>query len=190
MLSQPTNHTQHAATLNDKTQKATMKSSQLMELFETELKDIYWAEKALTKAIPRAIEKATDEDLAWALTKHLSETETHIVRLEEIFELLGLKPDAEKCEAMSGLMKEAEEIMDSCEEGAMRDAGIIAAMQKIEHYEIATYGTMRQFAVTLKQNNVVELLDLTLNEEKASNEQLTEVAMDAVNIEASETEAE
>lgn len=190
MLPHPTNHTESQTSFNDTTKKAVMKSSQLMELFETELKDIYWAEKALTKAIPRAIEKATDEDLAWALTKHLSETETHIVRLEEIFESLGLKPDAEKCEAMAGLMKEAEEIMDACEEGAMRDAGIIAAMQKIEHYEIATYGTMRQFAVTLKQNNIVELLDLTLNEEKASNEQLTEVAMDAVNIEASETEAE
>lgn len=187
MLQQPVHSNNHATSFADKLNKAAMKSSQLMHLFEKALKDIYWAEKAMVKAIPRMIEKATDEDLAWALTKHLSETETQITRAEEIFELLNVQPEAEKCEAMVGLVRELDAITDECEEGAMRDAGIIAAMQKIEHYEIATYGTMRQFAVTLKLHDIVDLVDLTLNEEKASNEKLSEVAMNAVNIEAAET---
>jgi ferritin-like metal-binding protein YciE len=172
---------------NDNNKRAAMKSSQLMQLFETSLKDIYWAEKALTKAIPRMIEKATDEDLGWALTKHLAETEEQIIRLEDVFSLIEVEAKAEKCEAMAGLIKEAEDIMDHCEEGAMRDAGIIAAAQKIEHYEIATYGTLKQFAVTLQLNEVVNLLDLTFEEEIASDEKLSEVAMDAINIEAAET---
>jgi len=187
MQQQPFSTNGSSTSFDDKIKKAAMKSSQLMHLFETALKDIYWAEKALVKVTPRMIEKATDEDLAWSLTKHLSETEAHIVRAEEIFELLNVPAEAVKCEAMSGLIREMEVIIDTCEEGAMRDAGIIAAMQKIEHYEIATYGTMRQFAVTLKLNDVVDLIDLSLQEEKASNEKLSEVAMDAINIEAAET---
>lgn len=171
----------------DTNKRAAMKSSQLMQLFETSLKDIYWAEKALVKAIPRMIEKATDEDLSWALTKHLAETEDQVVRLEEVFASIEVEAKAEKCEALAGLIKEAEEIMDQCEEGAMRDAGIIAAAQKIEHYEIATYGTLKQFAVTLKLTEAVNLLDLTLQEEIVSDEKLSEVAMDAINIEAAAT---
>lgn len=187
MLQQSNHSNNHTNGFTEKQNKAAMKSSQLMHLFEESLKDIYWAEKAIVKAIPRMIEKATDEDLAWALTKHLSETETHITRAEEIFELLNVQPEAKKCEAMAGLLRELDAITDTCEEGAMRDAGIIAAAQKIEHYEIATYGTLRQFAVTLKLSELVDLVDLTLHEEKAADEKLSEVAMNAVNIIAAET---
>jgi len=169
--------------------KSTMKSSQLMELFEDELKDIYWAEKALTTTIPKMIKNATSEELVQALTNHLAETENQILRLEDVFESMGKKPEAVKCEAMAGLIKEAGEIMEECEEGAMRDAGIIAAAQKVEHYEIATYGTLRQFAETLGLTEAVSLLEETLEEEKAADIKLTEVAVEAVNIEASEMQA-
>lgn len=165
-----------------------MQSSQLMKLFEDELKDIYWAEKALTKAIPKMIKNATSEELIEALESHLKETEGHVKRVEQVFDVLSKKATAKKCEAMEGLIKEAEEIMESCEEGAMCDAGIISAGQKVEHYEIATYGTLRQFAETLGLDEAVELLEATLEEEKAADEKLSEVAMSAVNIEAEETQ--
>jgi ferritin-like metal-binding protein YciE len=164
--------------------KSEMQSSQLMQLFEDELKDIYWAEKALTKAIPKMIKNATSEELIEALENHLAETEEQVSRVEQVFEILGKKATAKKCEAMEGLIKEAEEIMEECEEGAMRDAGIISAGQKVEHYEIASYGTLRQFAETLGLDDAVELLEATLNEEKAADEKLTEVAVSAVNVEA------
>jgi len=166
--------------------KASMKSSQLMELFEDGLKDIYWAEKALLKAIPKMIKKTTSDDLNEALTSHLEETKEQISRLEEVFSLIKVKPKGEKCEAMEGLIEEASDIMDSCEEGSMRDAGIISAAQKVEHYEIATYGTLRQFAETLHLTEVEKLLATTLQEEKEANLKLSEVAMDAVNVDASE----
>lgn len=169
-----------------KSSNSSMESSQLMKLFEDELKDIYWAEKALTKAIPKMVKKATSGELVEALENHLAETEEQIIRIEQIFEIIGKKAVAVKCEAMAGLMKEAEEIMDECEKGAMRDAGIISAAQKVEHYEIATYGTLRQFAQTLGLKEVVSLLKATLNEEKAADVKLTEVAVTAINVDAAE----
>ncbi len=165
-----------------------MESSQLMKLFEDELKDIYWAEKALIKAIPKMIKNATSEELIDALENHLTETKEQVSRLEQVFESIGKKPVSKKCEAMAGLIKEAGEIMDECEEGAMCDAGIISAAQKVEHYEIATYGTLRQFAQTLGLWESVKLLESTLDEEKAADEKLTEVAMSTVNIGASQEE--
>lgn len=171
-----------------KTQQKGMQSSQLMSLFETELKDIFWAEKALTDAIPKMIEKATSEELVAALEGHLEETKEQITRLEQVFKSINMKPVAKKCEAMAGLMKEAEAIMEECEPGAMCDAGIIAGAQKIEHYEIASYGTMRQFAETLQLTEAAKLLEQTLDEEKRSDEKLTEVAVSAVNVEAAEQE--
>jgi ferritin-like metal-binding protein YciE len=167
-----------------------MQSSQLMKLFEEELKDIYWAEKALIKAIPKMIKNATSEELIEALENHLAETEEQVKRAEQVFELLGKKATAKKCEAMAGLIKEAEEIMEECETGAICDAGIISAAQKVEHYEIATYGTLRQFAETLGLDDAVELLQANLDEEKAADEKLTEVAVSAVNIEADREEEE
>ncbi|WP_291115703.1 ferritin-like domain-containing protein [Flavobacterium sp. UBA6135] len=171
------------------TTKSKMQASQLMQLFEEELKDIYWAEKALTKAIPKMIKNATSEKLIDALTNHLVETEQQAKRIEEIFKILGKKAEAEKCEAMAGLMKESDEIIEACETGAMRDAGIISAAQKVEHYEIASYGTLSQFAQTLGLNDIVKLLDATLQEEKNADLKLTEVAVDAVNVEAAEKKA-
>src|SRR5690349_11807216 len=123
-------------------QNGGMASSQLMKLFEDSLKDIYWAEKALTKALPKMAGNATSEELVEALENHLSETEVQIQRLEKVFALIDKKAVAKKCEAMDGLIKEGQSIMEECEEGSMCDAGIISAGQKIEHYEIATYGTL------------------------------------------------
>lgn len=167
---------------------AGMQQSQLMKLFEDELKDIYWAEKALTKALPKMAKNATSPELVEALQNHLQETEGQIERLEQVFEILGKKASAKKCEAMAGLIKEGEEIMGDTEKGAMRDAGIISAGQKVEHYEIASYGTLRTFAQVLGLDDAAELLEETLNEEKAADETLTGVAESAVNVEAAEKE--
>jgi len=161
--------------------------SKLHKLFEEELKDIYWAEKALTKAIPKMIKNATSQELIEALENHLEETEGHVERCEKAFELLGKTAQAKKCEAMDGLITEAEEIMEESDEGVMRDAGIISAAQKVEHYEIATYGTLCQFANTLGLDEIKDLLGETLDEEKTADETLTEVAETAVNIEAAQT---
>ena len=165
-----------------------MQSSQLMKLFEDGLKDIYWAEKALTKALPKMIKNATSGELIEALETHLSETETQIRRIEQIFELLEKKAVAKKCDAMEGLIKEGEGIMEECEEGSMMDAGIIGAGQKIEHYEIASYGTLRTFAETLGLQDAAALLEETLGEEKAADVKLTEVAVTAINIQAAREE--
>lgn len=169
--------------------KSTMKSSQLMELFEDGLKDLYWAEKALVKAIPKMIKNTTSKLLEEALTSHLEETKGHVTRLEEVFSLINVKAEAVKCDAMEGLVEEASGIMEECEKGSMRDAGIIAAAQKVEHYEIASYGTLRQFAQTLGLVEVEELLSTTLQEEKEADLKLSDVAMDAINVEAAEEAA-
>jgi ferritin-like metal-binding protein YciE len=174
---------------NQKSTNATMQSSQLMELFVDELKDINWAEKALTKAIPKMSKKATSQELIDALTSHHGETENKVTRVEQVFDSIGKKATAKKCEAMEGLIDEAGDIMESCEAGAMRDAGIISAAQKVEHYEIASYGTLRQFAETLGLTEAVSLLEATLNEEKAADEKLSIVAVSAINVEASQVEA-
>lgn len=166
-----------------------LQESQLQKLFEDELKDIYWAEKALTKAIPKMIKNATSEDLIAALEAHLEETQEHVSRVEQVFELIGKNAVAKKCEAMAGLIEEANAIIEDTEKGAMRDAGIISAGQKVEHYEIASYGTLCQFAKTLGLEKVKNILGQTLEEEKAADEKLTEVAESAVNIEAAHQEA-
>ena len=156
----------------------------LRDLFEDELKDIYWAEKALTKAIPKMAKNATSEELVNALNDHLEVTKGHVERLEESFKILGKAARAKKCEAMAGLIKEAEEIMEDTEEGVVRDAGIISAAQKVEHYEIATYGTLCAFAKTLGEDEVASLLQQTLDEEKEADQALTEIAESSINVEA------
>ncbi|HEX8059727.1 MAG TPA: ferritin-like domain-containing protein [Cyclobacteriaceae bacterium] len=161
--------------------------SKLHKLFEEELKDIYWAEKALVKALPKMIKKATSDDLIEALESHLEETEGHVQRCEQAFEMLGKPAQAKNCEAMDGLLTEAEDIMSESDEGVMRDAGIISAAQKVEHYEIATYGTLKTFAKTLGHNDIADLLEQTLNEEKNADETLTSVAESAINVRASRT---
>jgi ferritin-like metal-binding protein YciE len=161
-------------------------ASGLTELYEDSLKDIYWAEKALTKALPKMAKNATSKELIDALNNHLKETEGQISRLEQIFELAGQKATAKKCDAMAGLIEEGNGILEETEIGVVRDAGIIAACQKIEHYEIATYGTLRQFAETLGMDEAAALLEQTLEEEKGADKTLTIVAVNAVNFEAAE----
>ncbi|SDR15292.1 Ferritin-like metal-binding protein YciE [Chryseobacterium soldanellicola] len=153
----------------------------LNDLFEDALKDIYWAEKALTKALPKMQKNATDEGLKKAIESHLVETEEHVARLEECFSALGKKAQAKKCDAMQGLLDEGKSIMEETEPGAVRDAGIIAAAQKVEHYEIATYGTLAAFAKVLKQDQCMKLLLQTLEEEKNCDQLLTKIADTTLN---------
>ena len=157
----------------------------LRQLFEDELKDIYWAEKELTKAIPKMIKNASSDELVEALTGHLEATKNHVTRLEEVFESIGVKAEAKKCEAMAGLTKEAEEIMEATQQGVVRDAGIILAGQKVEHYEIATYGTLCSFARILGEDEAADLLEETLNEEKEADIKLSEIS-DSINVDAAE----
>ena len=130
------------------------------------------------------IKKATSEELIAALNEHLTVTQEQVTRLEEVFNTIGVKAQAKKCEAMEGLIKEANEIMDSTAQGVVRDAGIISAGQKVEHYEIATYGTLTAFAKILGENEAADLLYQTLTEEKEADEKLTEVAESSINVEA------
>jgi ferritin-like metal-binding protein YciE len=156
--------------------------SALNELFLDELKDIYWAEKHLTKALPKMAKAATTDELRTAIENHLAETENHVSRLEQAFESIGEKAVAKKCEAMAGLIKEGEEIIADTEKGTItRDAGIISAAQKVEHYEIASYGTLRTLAGVLGYNTAAELLEATLKEEKKADELLTQVAESSIN---------
>ena len=163
-----------------------MERSALLELFENALKDIYWAEKALTKALPKMAKNATSEEIVEALEQHLSETEEQEHKVEQVFEILEKKAVAKKCEAMEGLIKEGEEIIKDTEKGPQRDAGIIAAAQKVEHYEIASYGTLRTFAQTLGLDDAAEIFEEILEEEKNADQTLTEVAESSINVEALE----
>ena len=162
----------------------TNEATGLRDLFEDGLKDIYWAEKALTKAMPKMIENASSPELIAALTDHLAVTEEHVHRLESVFTSIGSDVLAKKCDAMEGLIKEANQIMESTTEGVVRDAGIIAAAQKVEHYEIATYGTLCAFAKILTEDEAASLLLETLNEEKQADDKLSEVAEASINLEA------
>ncbi|MFC6096388.1 ferritin-like domain-containing protein [Flavobacterium qiangtangense] len=158
----------------------------LRELFIDSLKDIYWAEKALTKALPKMAKNATSENLKTALEDHLNVTQEQVSRLEQVFEIIGKKATAKKCDAMEGLIKEGESIMEETQPGAVRDAGIIAASQKIEHYEIATYGTLCAFAKTLGEDEAMQLLEATLAEEKEADVTLTEAAYNTINFDAAD----
>lgn len=160
----------------------------LRELFVDSLKDIYWAEKALTKALPKMQKNATNKNLIDAIGSHLEETKNQIDRLEKVFEIIGEKAVAKKCDAMDGLIKEGESIVEETEIGAVRDAGIIAASQKIEHYEIATYGTLSAFALTLGEKEAAKLLNATLAEEKEADVALTVAAYNTINFDAMEDE--
>lgn len=159
-----------------------MDESKLMKLFEDELKDIYWAEKALTKALPKMVKNATSPQLIEALENHLAETEGQIEKLEQVFGLIDKKPVAKKCEAMAGLVKEGEEIMKDTDKGAMRDAGIISAGNKVEHYEIASYGTLKTFATVLGLSEAADILNEILEEEKNADATLTDIAESTINV--------
>ena len=157
----------------------------LREFFVDELKDIYWAEKHIVSALPKMAKAATSQELKDAFTDHLEQTKGHVSRLEDAFKALDEKAVAKKCDAMDGILKEGEGIIDETKEGtATRDVGLVLAAQKVEHYEISTYGGLAQLARTLGENEVAELLEATLSEEKAADEKLTEVAEEGINYEA------
>lgn len=163
--------------------------SMLREFFEDELKDIYWAEKHLVKTLPKMMKAATSSELKTAFQDHLDVTKTHVSRLEQVFEAMGKKAQAKKCEAMEGITKEGESIIEDTEDGtATRDVGLILAAQKVEHYEISTYGGLHQLAITLGHDAVAELLEQTLAEEKDADSLLTDIAENSVNYEAAEEE--
>lgn len=171
--------------------KEPIPDSMLSDFFHDELKDIYWAEKHLVKSLPKMKKAASTEELAAAIEEHLEITKEHVSRLEQVFELLGFKPQSKKCEAMEGLVKEAESIVEDTEDGtATRDVGIIMAAQKVEHYEIATYGSLATLAKTLGHDDVADILLKTLEEEKQADEKLTEIAENNVNYAASAEEEE
>jgi len=154
-----------------------MKDSEFHQFFVDELKDIYWAEKHLVQALPKMKKAATSPELAAAFEKHTNETQTHVATLEKVFELLEEKAVAKKCDAMEGLLAEANGIIEDTEKGTMtRDAGLVLAAQKVEHYEIATYGSLRTFAESMGHDEVAELLQQTLENEKATDEALTQTA--------------
>lgn len=159
-------------------------AQELHELFVDDLKDIYWAEKALTKALPIMSKNATSQKLKDALKKHLEETNKHIERLEEVFKSIDEKAVAKKCDAMQGLIDEAKSIMEETTPGAVRDAGIIGAAQKVEHYEIASYGTMATYAKLMGHKTALNLLIDTLKEEKQTDKDLTKLAKSKINLKA------
>lgn len=165
-------------------------NSMLQELFVEELRDIYWAEKHLVKALPKMEKASSSEELANAFAEHLAVTQEQVSRLEQVFELLGEKPRGKKCEAMEGLVKEAESVIEDTEEGtSTRDVALIIAAQKVEHYEIATYGGLATLAKTMGNTQVKDLLGQTLEEEKETDELLTQLAENNINAAASQEEA-
>ncbi len=169
------------STTNNFVSPAPDAATELRDFFIDSLKDIYWAENALVGALPKMAQNATSAALATAISEHLAVTQLQVVRLDAVFKLLGQKPEGKKCEAMAGLLKEGDSILEETAPGAVRDAGIIAASQKIEHYEIATYGTLRAFAKALGENDAAKLLTQTLAEEKEADCLLNDIALNSVN---------
>ena len=162
-----------SARSNSKTSSGNSHKENLSKIFEDTLKDIYWAEKHLTKALPKMSKASYDEDLSTAFNLHLKETEGHVERLEQIFELLGKKAQAKKCPAMEGLVEEGKEAIDEYEEGYARDAALIIAAQKVEHYEIAAYGSLKAHAKMMGKKDIVSLLEETEQEEGNADKKLT-----------------
>jgi len=146
------------------------------KLFIEELKDIYSAETQITKALPKMAKAAKSEELKTAFTHHLRETEGHVQRLEQVFETLGASPKGKTCDGMKGVLTEGEEALKESAEGDVRDAALISAAQRVEHYEMAAYGAVRDYAEKLGKKQVAGILEQTLNEEKAADQKLTEIA--------------
>ncbi|HEY4325003.1 MAG TPA: ferritin-like domain-containing protein [Mucilaginibacter sp.] len=168
------------------TQNAQTTDSKLKEFFTDQLEDLLWAEKKLVKTLPKMQGAATSAELKDAFGSHLTETQNHVSRLEQVFGIIGEEVDATKCPAMAGIVDEGEDIIDETEEGtAQRDVGLIFAGQKAEHYEIATYGGMVTLAKTLGYDDAAELLSQTLEEEKKADSLLSQIAENNVNYQAS-----
>lgn len=163
--------------------------SMLEDFFMDALKDIYWAEKALTKALPKMSRSATSKELKKAFDQHLEVTKKHVGRLEKVFQQMGKKAQAKKCEAMSGLIEESETVMSETKDDTFtRDAALIISAQKAEHYEIAAYGGLIQLAKTMNKKGIANTLGATLGEEKRADEVLTGIAEKSVNTEAAREE--
>jgi ferritin-like metal-binding protein YciE len=169
---------------NPNPQESTMAEKDLNELFLDTLKDIYYAEKQILKALPKMAKAANSDKLRTAFEKHHDETEGQIERLEQIFEQLGKAARGKKCEAIEGILDEGKEIMDEYADTPALDAGLLAAAQAVEHYEISRYGTLKAWAAKLDMPQAVKLLEQTLAEEKNTDETLTKIAETAVNYEA------
>lgn len=161
-----------------------MAEKKLEDLFLMTLKDIYSGEKQILEALPKMAESAEDDELKEAFEDHLEETEGQVKRLEQVFKLMNQKPGGETCEAIQGLVKEGEEVMEQAEEGAVCDAGLIAAGQAVEHYEIARYGTLVSWAKQFGLDEAADLLAETLEEEKNADEKLNRIALSNVNSKA------
>jgi ferritin-like metal-binding protein YciE len=160
------------------------------ELFHAQLQDVYYAEKQLLKALPKLAKNSTNEQLPEAFTTHLHETEGQVERLEKVFELVEKKPRGKKCDAIIGIIAEGQEVIDKVDDDAVRDAGLVAAGQAAEHYEIARYGTLVAWARLLGLDEAVELLNETLEEEKKADQLLTSIADEGVNEAATERSQE
>lgn len=172
---------------NNASAGAAQNDGMLLEFFTDGIKDTYWAEKNLLKTLPKMAKAATSEELARAFLDHAEMTKVQIGRLDEIFAILGKKPQAKKCEAMEGIIAEGESIIEDTEEGtSTRDVGLIMAGQKAEHYEIASYGGLAQLATTLGLDDIAALLQETLQEEKDTDLLLTDIAENNINYEAAE----
>lgn len=170
---------------SSKSQNEDMPNSKFHQLFLDQLKDMYWAEKALVKALGKMQKAATSEELADAILTHQEQTKEQVSRLERVFESLGQTAKAKKCPAMEGLIEEGQEVIDDTDEdSAVRDAGLIICSQKIEHYEIASYGSLRTLATKMGHEEAAQLLEQTLNEEKETDVLLTQLAESSINEEA------
>jgi len=156
----------------------------LQSLYVDNLKDVLSAEKQIVRALPKMIKAASHPELQSALESHLKQTNQHVTRLEKIFKNMGKPPTSKKCKGMEGLLEEGKELLEMDVDDDVRDAGLIAAAQKVEHYEIAAYGTLRTFAEMVGDERAVELLQKTLDEEKEADHKLTQIAMSGVNQEA------
>jgi ferritin-like metal-binding protein YciE len=161
-----------------------MEVDTLEKLFHDMLKDIYHAEKQLVRALPKMAKAASNEELSRAFTEHLRQTEKQVDRLEKVFKEIGKTPQAKKCVGMEGLIEEGKELMNEDIEEEVLDAGLIVAAQKVEHYEIATYGSLRTYAQILGKERAVKLLEETLREETETDKRLTQIAESSINIEA------
>lgn len=171
--------------------KAVSSDAKLYKFFVDSVRDMYWAEKHIAKALPKMEKAATSEELKAAFADHLDVTNTHVERLEKVFSLLGETARGKKCEAIEGIVEEGKSIIEDTEAGtATRDVGLIFAAQKVEHYEIASYGGLAQVARTLGQEDVADILETTLAEEKETDVLLTEIAEHNVNYEAAEEDEE
>jgi ferritin-like metal-binding protein YciE len=166
-----------------------MKMATLKDLFVEELKDLYSAEKQLIKALPKMAKASTCEELQQGFLEHLEQTKGHAERLEQVFELLGMKPKAKTCKAMEGLIEEGKELLEEDADPEVLDAGLIAAAQRVEHYEIAGYGCVRTYAELLGEHDAMELLQETLDEEAETDKKLTKLS-EQINVEAEHPESE